>query len=128
MRGERTDIRLARAKRAPKARNRITLNKTTRRFLLAWLTLTMRPTGVLLAWLGLALLVLTQDDRQYNPQNHFTNPIAAGPVHGTLPSVYDSNPVYLLGDSQTWSWVTTIPAVNLSMWQEGGRSIKLIST
>jgi hypothetical protein len=51
-------------------------------------------------------LVIAQDGRHYQPLNHFTNPPPAGQPHSDVPTIFEENKNYNLGDPITITWVT----------------------
>ena len=64
-------------------------------------------------------LATAQDDRATDPDNHFIYPPPAGPKFAKDPTVYRSNPAYILGDSHPFEWVTNVSSIDLWLVSEG---------
>lgn len=64
-------------------------------------------------------LVLAQDDRPFDNNNHFLPPWTAEKTITTDPQVWSKNPVYALGSRMTVSWTSNYSIVSLVVAKDG---------
>ncbi|KAI0527826.1 hypothetical protein F5B22DRAFT_582505 [Xylaria bambusicola] len=76
---------------------------------------------IILAFLAAACLVLSQDNRPPDPNNHFIYPPLPGPQFSNDNTVFSSNIAFIVGQpqSQPWKWVSNMSSMMIILQQEG---------
>ncbi|XDG07070.1 hypothetical protein ABKA04_006685 [Annulohypoxylon sp. FPYF3050] len=73
-------------------------------------------------------LVIAQDNRPLDENNHFIYPKAAGPQYSNDPTVFESNQNFTVGQAQNqpFKWVTNMTNMQINLCQEGNpESVKI---
>ncbi|KAI0424415.1 hypothetical protein F5Y09DRAFT_353465 [Xylaria sp. FL1042] len=78
---------------------------------------------ILLSLIVVASLVLGQDNRPADPNNHFIYPPLPGPQFSNDPTVFGSNLAFTVGSpqSQPFKWVSNMSSMRIYLQQEGNQ-------